>query len=139
MDILLLDTNVVSLLLKRDSRAGLYIPLLQNKRLALSFMTVAELYQWAAVRNWGQQRLDHLEAYLQSYLVLPYDIAVCRMWGQIRAHCRNAGRPISPQDAWVAATARLYNLPLVTHNPTDFEIVEGLDLLTKLQSFLDRD
>jgi len=139
MDLLLLDTNIVSFLIKGDSRARSYKPLLQNNRLALSFMTVAEMYQWAAVRNWGELRVAQLEAYLKSYLILPYDIALCRMWGQIRAYCKSAGRSISPQDAWVAATARVHNLPLVTHNPKDFEIVEGLELITSVQSFPNKD
>jgi predicted nucleic acid-binding protein len=134
VDVLLLDTNIVSYLLKGDDRVRPYQSLLQNNQLALSFMTVAELYQWAAIRNWGQSRIAQLEAYLASYLVLPYDIALCRMWGQVRAHCRRAGRPISPQDAWVAATARHYKLPLVTHNPRDSETVEGLELITEVWS-----
>jgi predicted nucleic acid-binding protein len=59
MDVVLLDTNVVSFLLKGDTRAELYASHLQDRRLALSFMTVAELYQWAIVRNWSQRR--HLQ------------------------------------------------------------------------------
>ena len=31
-------------------------------------------------------------------------------------------------DAWIAATARTYGLPLVTHNPRDFSDIEGLDV-----------
>ena len=45
MSTLLLDTNIVSYILKRDSRAALYAPLLRNNRLAISFMTAAELFQ----------------------------------------------------------------------------------------------
>jgi predicted nucleic acid-binding protein len=130
MDVILLDTNVISFLLKGDSRAQSYAPHLQGRRLVLSFMTVAELFQWAAVRNWGQHRINQLEMRLQSYVILPFDIALCRLWGKVRARCRAAGRPISPQDAWIAATALQYHLPLVTHDPSDFEIVEGLDLVT---------
>jgi predicted nucleic acid-binding protein len=40
----LLDTDVFSFLLKGDSRKSLYIPMLAGHRLALSFMTVAEVY-----------------------------------------------------------------------------------------------
>ena len=56
MDILLLDTDVVSFLLKGDTRAERYASIVQGNRLALSFMTVAELFQWAAVRNWGAKK-----------------------------------------------------------------------------------
>jgi len=130
MDVVLLDTNVVSFLLKEDSRARAYAPYLQNRGLAISFMTVAELFQWAAMRNWGARRTSQLEASLRNFTVLPFDIALCRFWGEIRARCRTVGRPISPQDAWIAATALQHHLPLVTHNPADFEIIEELELIT---------
>jgi len=130
MNTVLLDTNVVSFLFKGDSRTSVYAPHLQGHRLAISFMTVAELFQWAAIRNWGAHRTEQLESSLQQYLVLPFDIALCRLWGETRAQCRAVGRPISPQDAWIAATALRHSLPLVTHNPNDFAVIEGLTLIT---------
>ena len=130
MNVILLDTNVVSFLLKGDSRARFYAPHLQGRILAISFMTVAELFQWAAIHNWGTYRMSQLEASLQNYTILPFDVVLCRLWGEVRAKCRAAGRPISPQDAWIAATALQHHLPLVTHNPTDFEVIEELELIT---------
>jgi predicted nucleic acid-binding protein len=37
------DTDAVSFLLKNDSRAQLYLPLMRNRDLLVSFMTEAEL------------------------------------------------------------------------------------------------
>lgn len=130
METVLLDTDVVSFILKGDSRAQDYASHLQNRRLALAFMTVAELFQWAAIHHWGQRRVSQLEMSLKEYLILPFDVALCRLWGEIRARCRTAGKPISPQDAWIAATALQYRIPLITHNSGDFRVVEGLDLVT---------
>jgi predicted nucleic acid-binding protein len=48
MPTILLDTDVVSFLIKGDTRATTYAPLVQGNTLAVSFMTVAELFQWAA-------------------------------------------------------------------------------------------
>lgn len=62
MPTVLVDTGVFSYLLKGDSRANAYAALIQGQRVALSFMTVAELFQWAAVRTWGQRRRAHLGA-----------------------------------------------------------------------------
>ena len=133
MDAILLDTNIVSFIFKGDSRAEAYAPYLQGQRLAISFMTVAELYQWAIVRRWGKRRFKELERTLMvSYLVLPFDVALCRKWGEVRANRRLIGRPVSPEDAWIAATALLYNLTLVTHNPKDFENIQGLKILSTL-------
>jgi predicted nucleic acid-binding protein len=81
METVLVDTDVVSYLLKGDSRAAAYAPLVQGKIIAISFMTVAELYQWAAVRHWGPQRVAHLAQTLANYLVVPTDDQMCRIWG----------------------------------------------------------
>jgi len=131
MNVILLDTNIVSFIFKGDSRAKEYAPHLQGKRLAISFMTVAELYQWATIRKWGSQRIKQLEQTLMSnYTVLSFDIALCQKWGEIRAKRRAMGKPISPEDAWVAATALQHDLPLVTHNPKDFEGIPSLEIIT---------
>jgi tRNA(fMet)-specific endonuclease VapC len=63
------DTNIVSYLFKRDSRAALYAPHLLNRELAIAMMTVAELFQWAAMRNWGKPRVRRLEQHLERYTV----------------------------------------------------------------------
>lgn len=130
MEASLLDTNIISYIFKKDSRAASYEPHLKGRILCLSFMTVAELFQWAVIRNWGEKRIGEMEKALQGYLIFPYDINTCRLWGRIRADCRNSGHPISPQDAWIAATARQYALPLVTHNPEDFKNVKDLEIIT---------
>jgi tRNA(fMet)-specific endonuclease VapC len=45
--VVIVDTDVVSFLFKGDTRAQAYREHLRGKTLAISFMTVAELYQWA--------------------------------------------------------------------------------------------
>lgn len=131
MNITLLDTNVVSFILKGYSRAKDYAPFLLEQHLAISFMTVAELYQWAAIRQWGTHRVQQLEQTISTtYIVLSFDIALCQRWGEVRALRRGMGKPISPEDAWIAATSLQYNLPLVTHNPKDFEDIPDLEIIT---------
>jgi tRNA(fMet)-specific endonuclease VapC len=56
-----LDTDVVSFLFKRDSRADLYRPHLVGKQLVISFMTLAEIDRWALERNWGEARRARME------------------------------------------------------------------------------
>ncbi len=73
IDAVLVDTDVVSFLLKDDTRAQAYRPLLTRKTLVLSFMTVAELYQWAYRRNWSEKRLAWLEERLRAFVIAPYD------------------------------------------------------------------
>jgi tRNA(fMet)-specific endonuclease VapC len=64
MDTVLVDTDVFSYIHKKDTRAELYRTHLEGKRLALSFMTVAEVYCWAVERNWGAKKIEELRSKL---------------------------------------------------------------------------
>lgn len=128
MSVVLLDTNIVSFLFKGDSRADVYSSLIEGHRLAISFMTVAELFEWASVRRWGTPRRHRLEQTLATYIIIPTDVELCRQWGIVRATQQAKGRMIAPQDAWIAATALRHTLPLITHNPDDVETIEGRDV-----------
>jgi tRNA(fMet)-specific endonuclease VapC len=131
MTALIVDIDVVSFLLKDDTRAQLYRPHLQDKTLALSFMTVAELYQWAYVRNWGVRKLTRLEEQLHRYVIVPFDNELCKQWANISVQRQRMGRPISVQDAWIAATALRHSCPLVTHIRDDFSDITDLEVISE--------
>ena len=63
--------------------------------------------------------LQHVEA---TFDPLPYDQAAARLYGQIAAAVRAAGREPRKQasDLMIAATAASNQLPLYTANPDDF-------------------
>ncbi|MFQ6099707.1 MAG: type II toxin-antitoxin system VapC family toxin [Anaerolineae bacterium] len=123
---MLLDTDVVSFLFKRDTHIAQYLHFLEGEMLSISFMTLAELYQWAYIRNWGQPRIERLGTWLRRFAVLPYDAQVCQQWAAVRVERRRQGRPISVQNAWVAACALRYGCSLLTHNAADFADITGL-------------
>lgn len=124
------DTDVVSFLLKGDTRAELYRPHLASPPFVLSFMTVAELRGWARQRDWGEARRRALEAYLARYVIWYANDALCDRWAEATDSARRAGRPIAAADAWVAATALQQGVPLVTHNGAHFAGVSGLTVLS---------
>ena len=78
MSTVVLDTNVVSFLMKGHRLADSYRPYIEGRRLAVSFMTVGELYEGACRAGWGRERLNRLRASVKSYLVLPVNLEVCR-------------------------------------------------------------
>jgi hypothetical protein len=62
-----LDTDVLSYLFRRDTRAELFRPYLVNgAELAISFMTVAGLDQWALLRSYGAGRVERMTAFWSS-------------------------------------------------------------------------
>lgn len=128
MNAVLLDTNVVSFVLKGHSLAEAYRVHIEKRLLVISFMTVAEMYEGAYRAHCGRTKLRRLEAALRGYVVAPYTSETCRRWGQVRYERRR--QPISGEDAWIAATALEHGVPLVTHNPDDFGDITGLQVLT---------
>lgn len=129
--VVLVDTNVVSYIFKRDSRALPYLRKhLDGKILYASFMTFAELHRWAIQHQWGEQKLSRLTLYLERYTIIPYDSQLCIRWAEVMDKGRKRGVPIAHADAWIAATALHYNLPLVSHNVKHFVGIEGITLLS---------
>jgi tRNA(fMet)-specific endonuclease VapC len=126
------DTNVVSFFLRSDTRYTLYKPHLDDKELLLSFMSLAELHRWALKRYWKEPRLSKLQQYISTNYAIHYaDEELCRRWAAVREECRKKGRAIDTDDAWIAATALMLNLPLITHNYKDFFHIEGLEVVSE--------
>ena len=129
---ILLDTNVVSYLMKGGDRfANAYAPHVQGRLLAITFITVGELYFGAEKANWGETRRRQLDETLRNFVVLPYDHEIARCYGRVVAERREIGRQISSNDAWIAACAVRHRTPLITHNARDFENITGLELVTE--------
>ena len=80
--------------------------------------------------GWGGRRRLLLERFMQGFDVTYADNDLCTVWARIRADARAAGRPISPQDAWIAATALTLDAPLATNNRRDYVHVRRLRLLS---------
>jgi tRNA(fMet)-specific endonuclease VapC len=78
----------------------------------------------------GPVRVDSLERAIARYVYVPVDHETCRPWGGLRARRAVVGAPIAPQDAWIAAAAVRLRVPLVTHNPSDYVGIDGLDVLS---------
>jgi tRNA(fMet)-specific endonuclease VapC len=124
-----LDTNIVSYLLKGHSLAARYRPHLIGHTPAVCFMTVAELYEGAYRAGWSPGRLARLAMTLRACLKIPSDTVMCRRWAEIRVQRRR--QPISTADAWIAAAALARGCELVTHNPSDFAGIPGLSIITE--------
>ena len=126
---LVVDTDVISFLFKQDTRADLYKPHLQGHLLLISPMTRAELEAWALEHSWGQTRRESMRVHLRQFMLVPFHEALCVKWAEATDGARRRGRPINSSDAWVAAVALYYGVPLVTHYKADYLGVADLKLV----------
>jgi predicted nucleic acid-binding protein len=129
MNAAFVDTDVVSMLFKGDTRAMAYRPHIEGRLLGISFMTLAELDRRSLERNWGRGGKLALAQHLTRYAVLPASRDLCAKWAEVAFATRRKGRPIQTTDAWIAASALHYHVPLITNNRDDYSFVDGLALL----------
>jgi predicted nucleic acid-binding protein len=135
MDEVLLDTDVFSFLLRQeDTRASIYQPHIQDRNVAISYVTIGELYFWAVRRKWGAERLGLMEDTIRATTVARYDLEVCRTYAHLKSALRNPSgshKVIGDNDLWIAACAVRYGIPLVTHNRRHFDGIPGLNIISE--------
>jgi toxin FitB len=130
----LLDTNAVSEWVKGRPNPGLirWMESADEDRIFISVVSLAEL-RYGVERMTPGARRSRLEHWLRDELplrfegrILPVDIKVADAWGKTVSSCEAAGRPISAMDAFLAATAEMHRLTLVTRNVSDFRLLKSI-------------
>lgn len=89
-------------------------------------ITIGELARGVALLPAGKKRSRYEVGLLileQDYesRILPIDTEATRIWGEIDAQRKKAGRPLSVPDGLIAATALRHGLHVVTRNVRDFD------------------
>ncbi len=128
---IILDTCIVSYMMKGVPLAHAYAPHCHGRLLAISFITVGELYYGAEKANWGSTKRNSLETTLRNFVVIPYDHEIARCYGRLVSERNRNGNPIDPNDAWIAACTLRHKVPLVTHNAKHFQGISALKLITE--------
>jgi predicted nucleic acid-binding protein len=127
--VLILDTNVISELMKADPLPAVFAWAASHPpaELFTSTITMAEVLYGIEILPHGKRRDQlHREAesiFLDDFAgrVLAFDEASARMFAVVAAQRRAQGRPIEESDAQIAAIVRVNHGTLVTRNTDDFE------------------
>lgn len=131
----LFDTDAISETLKPKPAAA-YVAWLQTvprQEQFTSAVTVGELFKGAYRSPTPEKWLRRIEAFvLPAVTVLPYDLDIARVYGQVRAELEAAGKMPGEADLQIAATALFHDLVIVTGNVRHFERIRGLRLNTIL-------
>ena len=127
----LLDTNVVSEWVKPRPNAGVITWLAEadEDRVFLSVVTLAEL-RYGIERMPTGARHDRLDSWLRNELplsfakrILPISPAIADIWGQVTARSQVKGHTMGIMDAFLAATAEVHRLTIVTRNVAHFSML----------------
>ena len=122
----LLDTNIVIYVIKRRPIEVLGLFNEHAGRMAMSAITLSELYHGAEKSAKVSQNLEVIEEFSSLIDVLPYTVKASAHYGSIRSVLERVGQPIGVNDLHIAAHARSEGLVVVTNNVSEFARVPGL-------------
>lgn len=125
----LLDTNIcIFLKNNRHPAVADRLATLKPGDVAMSVVTWGELVLGAEKSREREQTLSKIHKLRALVPVLSLSESVGDRYGAIRGALEMAGKPIGPNDLWIAAHAQTLGIPLVTNNTGEFSRVDGLDL-----------
>ena len=129
--IYLVDTSWVVHYLRGKEDTMRMLLSLKKEGLAISIITLAELYEGVFRATNPTLAENRLEDFLSGISILGVDDGICRLFGEERARLHKEGKPIGDFDLLIASTCLNHDLILLTDNIKEFERVEGLRLLKK--------
>ena len=122
----LLDTNIVTYVLKRRPIEVLKVFNTNASRMAISSITLSELIYGAEKSPNVDRNLEAIEEFVSHLEVLPYDAKASQHYGQIKASLEKKGEIIGENDIHIAAHAISQGLILVSNNLREFQRVPHL-------------
>lgn len=133
----LLDTNVLSELMRENPVPAVldWFAGQAASQLHTSAITQGEILAGIAVLSAGKRRDALARAAQQIFKddfrgrCIDFGGAAAEHYALVRAQRKHAGKPISTEDAQIAAMALAARLTLVTRNTKDFEGIDGLELI----------
>jgi tRNA(fMet)-specific endonuclease VapC len=96
--------------------------------LAVSIITLGELYEGAYASEHPEDRLTTFQQFLEGFVIFGLTDAVMHTFAKTRAKLRRSGNIIPDMDLLIAATARTFDLTLLTRNIRHFERIPDLKI-----------
>lgn len=110
----LLDTNIVIALFAQDS--SVMERLQEAESVFIPSIVRGELFFGAYKSMLVDENVTRISDFAATSAVLACDAVTGRHYGQVKGGLQAKGRPIPENDIWIAATARQYDLTLVSRD-----------------------
>lgn len=121
----LLDTNIIIEVF--DGNKTIADKINDSGNFYISAIVLGELYVGVNRVLNKEKHLKKLNSFLTLCSVLTIDADISNLYGEITASLFKKGKPIPSNDIWIAATAKLHKLTLVTRD-NHFNQIDGLDI-----------
>ena len=123
----LVDTDTCIYLLKKSaSNAVRQFESLTPGDVAISSITIAELFYGAEKSRRVEHNIKSIENFISPLVILPFDKAAAEQYGRIRERLESSGKIIGRMNMLIASVGLANKLTLVTNNVREFKRVPGL-------------
>ena len=122
----IIDADWIIHITRGNSRVARIVKDLARERVAVSWLTLGEVYEVAFNTSHPQAQLDALQQYVHSFDVVGVDGPIMERFAETRAFLRRRGQLISDMDIILAATALERDLTVLTFNARHFERIPDL-------------
>ncbi|MCL5960391.1 MAG: type II toxin-antitoxin system VapC family toxin [Chloroflexi bacterium] len=126
----LVDTDWLIDHLNNRSEVTRKLKELRPAGVAISIISVAELYEGVYYSKNPGRSQAMLDSLLKEFTALAMDEEICKIFGQQRGRLRKEKKIVSDFDLLIASTCLRWNLTLLTNNRRHFEAVAGLRLVS---------
>jgi tRNA(fMet)-specific endonuclease VapC len=128
--IYLLDANacIEFMRLKGKSLVGRRLRTIAQQDVGICGVVRAELLYGAIKSQRAATNLADTQLFLAGFSIPPFDHRVALKYAEIRVFLESNGTGIGSYDYFIAATALVHGLVLVTHNVGEFSRVPGLNI-----------
>ena len=124
----LVDTDWVIEYLRGNPAMVTRLTELQPQGLALSIISLAELYEGVFYSRDPEGDGRDLVDFLRGVTVFGIDAEIAQRFGRERGRLRKAGMLIADFDLLIGVTAVHHTLTLLTNNRSHFERIDGLEI-----------
>jgi tRNA(fMet)-specific endonuclease VapC len=125
----LIDTDWIIHYLTRIPQIVSKLRGIRPQGLAVSILSVAELYEGVYYSRNPAASQKGVEDFLENLPILAINLEICRIFGRQRGKLRRQGN-IGDLDLLIAATCLHHDLTLLTNNVRHFERLEGLRIFS---------
>ena len=122
---ILLDTDICIELLRGNARV-IEKRQAYDEKIAISFMSVAELFFGAEKSYKASENISLIEEFLLTVEIIHNDLGILRKFGELKAILGKAGNILADADIFIAATAIVKCNMLITGNVNHFMRIEEL-------------
>ena len=143
----ILDTNILLIYLRDKNISQTlndkYQSLIFPNSSVISVVTVGELRSIALQNYWGQKKIKQLQQFIDHFLIADINVkSIIQRYAEIDAFSQGklkdkplgeSSRNMGKNDLWIAATASVLNIPLIT---TDKDFLHLDNIFLKLEYFV---